>query len=308
MGGAVCDGMDSVVHTALEEEASLPGRVPIGTRWDAERECERPSRASCTDTEMDSFGVATVTGTGMVMGLLGAQSSETGSQMDTQSTMDSHETAAAVAASASSSASAATASAATASTASGVASATAAAAATSEMVVRPKIRKQTSESHLEKKPSSSSSSSPPSATSSSSAPETLAFGGGCGVGGVVASGGGCSGGGGSSNVGKSNAGKLKCGSAPPFFLTQTERPGPAFLFDLPKLDCCHPAALVPRPPALPRCQDGTSAGTATTRLGTRRTPMKRPEDEDDDEEEDDFWEDLEELGEKIALARQADER
>ncbi len=35
--------------------------------------------------------------------------------------------------------------------------------------------------------------------------------------------------------------------------------------------------------------------------------MKQPEDEDE-EEEDDFWEDLEELGEKIALARQADER
>lgn len=68
----------------------------------------------------------------------------------------------------------------------------------SEMVVRPKIRKQTSETHLEK-------------WKSSHGEEAH-----CGS--------------------AKQASKTKCVSAPPFFLTQTERPNQEFLFDYPQTD------------------------------------------------------------------------
>ncbi|XP_031433630.1 E3 ubiquitin-protein ligase Praja-2 isoform X2 [Clupea harengus] len=139
---------------------------------------------------------------------------------------------------------------------------TAVAAAATEMVVRPKIRKQTSETHLEKKRSSSSS-------SSAQAEEALPFGGG---GGTAAR----------------SAGKVKCGSAPPFFLTQTERPGAAFLFDLPKPE---------------RCRGGSTQATRSLESAVRRSQTTNG-DEDD---EDDFWEDLEEFSEKCASARKGDD-
>lgn len=145
--------------------------------------------------------------------------------------------------------------------------ATASATSTTEMVVRPKIRKQTSETHLEKKR--------PSSTSSSSAPteDMLPF---------------CSGSGGTSGR---NAGKVKCGSAPPFFLTQTERPGAAFLFDLPKPERCRGVGSVP----MTRGQENSTARKSQTTKA-------------DEEEEDDFWEDLEEFSEKCASARKGDDR
>ncbi|XP_041916274.1 E3 ubiquitin-protein ligase Praja-2 isoform X1 [Alosa sapidissima] len=151
----------------------------------------------------------------------------------------------------------------------GSSAATGAAAATSaEMVVRPKIRKQTSETHLEKKRPSSTTS------SSAQAEEVLPF---CGSGGAA---------------GRST-GKVKCGSAPPFFLTQTERPGAAFLFDLPKPE---------------RCRGGNSVAPTTSRSqengASRKSQTSRA---DDDEEEDDFWEDLEEFSEKCASARKGDD-
>ncbi|KAL0965780.1 hypothetical protein UPYG_G00285630 [Umbra pygmaea] len=65
-----------------------------------------------------------------------------------------------------------------------------------EMVVRPKIRKQTSETHLEKSPHREE--------------------------GLCAS--------------AKQTSKTKCVSAPPFFLTQTERPNQEFLFDFPRTD------------------------------------------------------------------------
>lgn len=147
--------------------------------------------------------------------------------------------------------------------------ASASAASSTEMVVRPKIRKQTSETHLEKKRPSSTSSS-----SSALAEETLPF---------------CGGGGSGGTSGRS-AGRVKCGSAPPFFLTQTERPGAAFLFDLPKPE---------------RCRGGNVPMTRSQANGTARRSQTTKADEDD---EDDFWEDLEEFSEKCASARKGDDR
>ncbi|XP_061071788.1 E3 ubiquitin-protein ligase Praja-2 isoform X2 [Conger conger] len=69
--------------------------------------------------------------------------------------------------------------------------------AEAEMVVRPKIRKQTSEGHLEKRKCSQPEARHPLAR---------------------------------------QQGGSKCGSAPPFFLTQTERPRNEFLFDFPLTD------------------------------------------------------------------------
>ncbi|XP_076140449.1 E3 ubiquitin-protein ligase Praja-2 isoform X1 [Alosa pseudoharengus] len=149
------------------------------------------------------------------------------------------------------------------------AAAGAAAATSAEMVVRPKIRKQTSETHLEKKRPSSTTS------SSAQAEEVMPF---CGSGAAA---------------GRST-GKVKCGSAPPFFLTQTERPGAAFLFDLPKPE---------------RCRGGNSVAPTTSRSqengASRKSQTSRADD--DEEEEDDFWEDLEEFSEKCASARKGDD-
>ncbi|XP_035247674.1 E3 ubiquitin-protein ligase Praja-2 isoform X1 [Anguilla anguilla] len=69
--------------------------------------------------------------------------------------------------------------------------------AEAEMVVRPKIRKQTSEGHLEKRKCSQPEARHPFAR---------------------------------------QQGGNKCGSAPPFFLTQTERPRNEFLFDFPLME------------------------------------------------------------------------
>lgn len=149
-------------------------------------------------------------------------------------------------------------------------SATASAASSTEMVVRPKIRKQTSETHLEKKRTSSTSS------SSALAEETLPF---------------CRGGG-SGGISGRSTGKVKCGSAPPFFLTQTERPGATFLFDLPKPERC-------------RGGGGNVPMTRSHANGTARKSQTTKADEDD---EDDFWEDLEEFSEKCASARRGDDR
>lgn len=117
--------------------------------------------------------------------------------------------------------------------------------AEAEMVVRPKIRKQTSEGHIEKRKCSQ-----PDARH----PFTRQLG------------------------------NSKCGSAPPFFLTQTERPGNEFLFDFPLTDF---KAGEPKP--LKREDPETCC---------RRKP----------DTEDKFWENLEDFDEKCASLMKGDNR
>ncbi|XP_010898635.1 E3 ubiquitin-protein ligase Praja-2 [Esox lucius] len=114
----------------------------------------------------------------------------------------------------------------------------------SEMVVRPKIRKQTSETHLEKRKSDEE-------------------GERCGS--------------------AKQASQTKCLSAPPFFLTQTERPSQDFLFDFPQTD------LNGFRPAERRFECGESRGKVVS------------------DYEVDIWEDLEDFNETCAPFMKAEE-
>ncbi|KAJ7986994.1 hypothetical protein DPEC_G00334160 [Dallia pectoralis] len=116
--------------------------------------------------------------------------------------------------------------------------------AQSEMVVRPKIRKQTSETHLEKRKSDEE------GVRCGSAKQT---------------------------------GQTKCLSAPPFFLTQTERPSQDFLFEFPRTD------LNGFRPIERRFQRGESRGKVVS------------------DHEEDIWEDLEDFNETCAPFLKAEE-
>ncbi|KAM6984665.1 E3 ubiquitin-protein ligase Praja-2 [Aplochiton taeniatus] len=126
-----------------------------------------------------------------------------------------------------------------------------------EMVVRPKIRKQTSETQLEQQRKSSSGEAAAAATT---VPVTVALHGG-------------------SSTTVKPASKTKCVSAPPFFLTQTERPNPEFLFNFPQVE-------------------------------RRRRRWREEADggcELDSDDEDDIWEELEDFNEKCAPFIKAEE-
>ncbi|XP_064873692.1 E3 ubiquitin-protein ligase Praja-2 isoform X4 [Oncorhynchus nerka] len=115
----------------------------------------------------------------------------------------------------------------------------------SEMVVRPKIRKQTSETHLEKRKSSHR--------------EEV-----------------------DSGLAK-QASKTKCVSAPPFFLTQTERPNQEMLFDFPQTE-----------------SNGFSPIERWREHGDAGSKIHS-------DEEDEIWEDLEDFNETCAPFMKAEE-
>lgn len=121
-----------------------------------------------------------------------------------------------------------------------------------EMVVRPKIRKQTSDTHLEQQRKGLSS------EAVATVPVTIALHG--------------------RPATLKQASKTKCVSAPPFFLTQTERPNPEFLFNFPQAER--------------RRRWGEEADGGC---------------ELDSDDEDDIWEELEDFNEKCAPFIKAEE-
>ena len=129
------------------------------------------------------------------------------------------------------------------------------------MVVRPKIRKQTSETHLEKRKSSYGEEEK--SHDSGSSGRTAA------------------------------GGKTKCVSAPPFFLTQTERPNHDLLFSFPLADC---AGVIP----IERRRGGR-------REAEEGYKVSSDEEEGEEEELDDIWEDLD-FNDKCPPFMKAEER
>lgn len=115
--------------------------------------------------------------------------------------------------------------------------------AEAEMVVRPKIRKQTSEGHLEKRKCSQ-----PEARHPFARPQ----------------------------------GGNKCGSAPPFFLTQTERPRNEFLFDFPLMEF--------------KASESLKGEREDSETCCRRKP----------DAEDKLWENMEDFDEKCASLMKGD--
>ncbi|XP_067105970.1 E3 ubiquitin-protein ligase Praja-2 [Osmerus mordax] len=129
-----------------------------------------------------------------------------------------------------------------------------------EMVVRPKIRKQTSETHLEKRKSSYGEEEK--SHNSGSSGRTAA------------------------------GGKTKCVSAPPFFLTQTERPNHDLLFSFPLADC---AGVIPI--------ERRGGGRREAEEGYK---VSSDEEEEEEEELEDIWEDLD-FNDKCAPFMKAEE-
>ncbi|XP_064163650.1 E3 ubiquitin-protein ligase Praja-2 isoform X1 [Anguilla rostrata] len=115
--------------------------------------------------------------------------------------------------------------------------------AEAEMVVRPKIRKQTSEGHLEKRKCSQPEARHPFAR---------------------------------------QQGGNKCGSAPPFFLTQTERPRNEFLFDFPLMEF--------------KASESLKGEREDSETCCRRKP----------DAEDKLWENMEDFDEKCASLMKGD--
>lgn len=136
-----------------------------------------------------------------------------------------------------------------------------------EPVVRPKIRKQSSETHLELKVNSD--------------PEPAQCG---------------------SATGPTRTGtQTKCVSAPPFFLTQTDRPNPELLFSFPPAERMREEEERMRE-WLERKTEG---------LRRRREDERRREEGEEcrlDSDDDDIWEDLEVFNDKTAPFIKAEDR